>query len=401
MIDKHYDVLSIREYFPSDQNPSSSTWVYNISYGLQQIGIRPIVLSPTAIVPSWLKYLIELNHTWKTPPSIKVDSYKSIDIIRPVFSIFPNKFLFPYNINSLTNCITRYGAQFNVRLLHAHFGHAGVSALRLKRKKEIPLITSFYGFDLGGDKDRLKPYYKSLSFSGDLFLALSNDMANDLIDLGFPSNKILIHKLGIDLDNFIPLNITNNKDKFVFLTVATFSERKGIHYTIQAFKAFKEQVKIGGCELRIIGDGPYREKLYEYARGEKDIVFINNHTAENPRDLIKCEMQMCDVFMLNSITLQNSDKEGTPIVLMEAQACGKPCISSYHAGISEVVIDGETGFLCSERSVSKISDAMLTLYSNPEMRKKFGNNARQHITQNYNNARQILLLKEIYNELLK
>ena len=400
MMDKPYDVLSIREYFPSNQNPSSSTWVYSISYGMKQIGIRPIVISPTAFVPSWLKYLIKLNHTWKTPPSIKVDSYNSIDVIRPGFLKFPHKFFFSYNINSFTNCITRHGAQFEVRLLHAHFGHAGVSALKLKRKKGIPLITSFYGFDLGGDKDRLKPYYKSLSSSGDLFLALSNDMANDLIDLGFPLKKIIIHKLGIDLDYFTPLTLSNNKDKFVFLTVATFSERKGIHYTIQAFKAFKEQINTGSCELRIIGDGPYRDKLYEYARGEKDIVFINNHTTENPRDLIKCEMQLCDVFMLNSITLPNSDKEGTPIVLMEAQGCGKPCISSLHAGISEVVIDRETGFLCDERSVIQICDAMLTLYSNTEMRKIFGLNARQHMLQNYNNVKQLLLLKKIYNDIM-
>lgn len=399
-MDKSYDVLSIREYFPSNQNPSLSTWVYNMSYGIQQAGIRPIVVSPTSIFPSWLKYLIKQNHAWKTPPSSKVDSYKSVDVIRPGFIKLPSKYFFSFNLNNLSNCITHYGKPFDVKLLHAHFGHAGVSALNLKSIKKIPLITSFYGFDLGSDKKRLSPYYRSLSMFGDLFLALSNDMANDLVELGFPSNKIIVHKLGIDLNSFTPLPQSITKNKFVFLTVATFNERKGIHYTIQAFKAFKEQLNTNSCELRIIGDGPYRDKLYEYARGERDIVFVNNFIAANPRDLIKSEMQLCDVFMLNSITLPNADKEGTPIVLMEAQACGKPCISSLHAGIPEVVIDGETGFLCSERSVSQISDAMLTLYTNSEKRRIFGINARKHIAHNYNNADQILLLKKIYNDII-
>jgi len=48
---KSFDFFSIREYFPSPENPSASTWVYNQAKHIQQFGIKPHVISPTPKVP--------------------------------------------------------------------------------------------------------------------------------------------------------------------------------------------------------------------------------------------------------------------------------------------------------------------------------------------------------------
>lgn len=393
-----YDVIFVREYFPSNENPSVSSWVLNQAIGLIKNNIKPIVISPTPNVPNWIKRLRKDKHSWKIIPNKQLSNYKEVDVIRYPFIKLPNTYFFKYNMRALNNCIFKSGKRIKANLIHAHFGHAGIVSVKLKIFLKIPLITSFYGFDLGSDKQKLNSYYKDLSKEGDLFLALSEDMKKDLIEIGFPKEKIIVHHLGVNLEEFKPLN--NNNIAFTFLIVASFTERKGIHYTIEAYNQFCNEYPEINSTLKIIGDGNYKSKLLSLAESNKQIVFINNHISENPRKLVREEMQKCDVFILTSITLPDSDKEGTPVVLMEAQACGKPCIATYHAGIPEVVIDNKTGVLVKERSSEEIKNAMVTLFFNTNLRNNYGENARIHIKKKFNNDIQIPILKNIYNSLL-
>lgn len=397
---KDYDILSIREYFPSLENPSVSSWVYNQAIEIQKFGINPLVISPTPEIPNWLNKLVKTKHAWKIKPSNNIQKYLGVDVIRPPYFKLPNRYFLDYNIKQISNCVFKTANCFDTKLIHAHFGHTGVAALNLKKTKKIPLITSFYGYDLGSDKLKLLKYYKNLLKEGDLFLALSEDMKKDLIDIGFPEKKIIIHHLGINIEKFAPVNnILKENKKFIFTIVSSLEERKGIHYAIEAFKKLKNQNNIFNCELRIIGDGPYKNYLTKIA-DDKDIIFINNFIAKNPRELVLCEMQKCDVFILTSITLPNLEKEGTPVVLMEAQACGKPCISTYHAGIPELVINNKTGILVNERDINSITEAMLNLYIDNHKRIQFGINARQHIIESYSNDNQIPKLYHIYNSFI-
>ena len=105
-------------------------------------------------------------------------------------------------------------------------------------------------------------------------------------------------------------------------------------------------------------------------------------------------------FLLTSFTEKKGTKEGTPVVLMEAQACKKPCIATKHAGISEIVIDNHTGMLCKERDILDISKKMKLLYSDNSLRKKMGENALSHIKKNFNHEVQMKKLKRIYNSLI-
>jgi glycosyltransferase involved in cell wall biosynthesis len=189
-------------------------------------------------------------------------------------------------------------------------------------------------------------------------------------------------------------------DEFIFLVVASFTERKGIHYAIEAFKKFKSKYMITNCKLRIIGDGPYLEILIRISDNDEDIVFVNNFIVEKPRELILHEMQNCDVFILTSITVSDSDKEGTPVVLMEAQACGKPCISTFHAGIPEVVLHNKTGLLVKEKDANSIANAMYQFYSDSKLKNFFGENARFQIEKEFNNSIQIPELFDIYKSII-
>ncbi len=403
IVDKSFDVVSIREYFPSKEDPSASTWVLNQSIGIQEYGITPLVISPTPYVPKLLKPIFKYKWSLRTKPNLKMEEYNCVKVIRPPYLKMPSQYCLNLNLSRFSEACIRGSKDYTFKAIHAHFGHAGVASIKLKNSRNIPLITSFYGYDLGSDKFSLKTKYKALANSGDLFLALSMDMHEDLVELGFPESKLLVHHLGVNLTQFFPkLTSTINKESpFTFLIVARFEERKGIQFAIEAFKLISSCDLTRNIQLRIVGDGPYKKDLLALAKGLNNIVFINNYMASDPRELVKLEMQNCDVFMLPSFTIANGEKEGTPVVLMEAQACGKPCISTFHAGIPEVVVHNETGFLVKERSLNELVDAMYLFLNNNDLVFEMGNKALKHITMNFNNQKQNQILSDIISDLIK
>lgn len=395
---EQYDIIHIRDYYPSKENPAASLWVYDIVKGLQKQDISCLIISPTPYIPKFIR-----NHNkyyLYSTPSNEIEDYEGTAVIRPLYFKIPNNHLLNINFCSLTHSIANaIPKNIKPQLIHAHFGQNGIATVDIKRKYGIPLVTSFYGYDSGRLGKKFEPHYKKLIQYGDIFLALSKDMKSDLITLGFPENKIIIHHLGIDLKKFKNLQTEKVNDIFTFLIVARFDESKGIQDVIKAFSEIRNE---NMC-LRIVGDGIYKDKLGElvtHLKLDKYVSFINNFKSENPRAFVLKEMQNCDVFLLTSFLSKNKGKEGTPVVLMEASACAKPCIATWHAGNSEVVIDVQTGFLVKERDINSIAEKMITFYDNHDLIKKMGNKARNHISKNFNQDIQIEKLHSIYVKLL-
>jgi len=396
-----YDILAIRDYYPSVNNPTSSTWVLNQVIGLQNLGYSPLVLSPTPINP--LRRVLKQKFHYYDKPSNQIETYKDTHVKRPPYLKFPlNKFK-KFTIERLSNTIIKHGDLPGIKMIHAHFGQNGVAALPLKEKLKVPMITSFYGYDSGRLGRLFKPYYSELIKKGDLFLALSNDMKQDLIKLGFPEHKIIIHRLGIDLDKFTSAFEPN--ETFTILTVARFTETKGIHYVLKAlhlfFKIYPDEKQ--RINYTIVGGGYYESNIKELIERldlKHNVCIIDNLSVPNGREIVLSEMKKCNLFALCSSTPKSGGKEGTPVVLMEAQACGKPCISTFHAGIPEVVINNKTGILVNEHSPEEITKAITQLYFDKKKRDHFGNNARTHIHSFYNQKLQMIALKQIYENLL-
>jgi glycosyltransferase involved in cell wall biosynthesis len=391
------DVLTIRQHFPSVLAPTSSYWVYEQIRDLMEKGVKFNVISPQPYIPqlfrSKSKYHKQLPFD---------DKFENVRVIRPIHFRIPNYKFYSITNRFLSDCILKAAKGLNFKLIHAHFGNDGVASIALKKKYNVPLITSFYGYDLSDQLNVLKPFYCKLIKAGDLFLALSEDMKSDLIKIGFPEEKIKIHHLGINMRELENQFVLKPKNKlFTFTVVARFSERKGIHDTISAFsKVANTHEKV---QLRIVGDGPYKRKLLDLVNNLKltdKVVFVNNFIAKNPRQTVLKEIANCNVFMLNSYTTVSGSKEGTPIVLMEAQAMGKPCISTFHAGIPEVVLHNQTGILVNERDINEIANSMVTFIYNRSLVNNMGNNSYIHICNEFNNEAQIKKLIDIYLSIL-
>lgn len=68
----------------------------------------------------------------------------------------------------------------------------------------------------------------------------------------------------------------------------------------------------------------------------------------------------------------NGDKEGTPVAIMEAMACGLPVISTHHAGIEELIITGENGFLVKEYDFINMAKMMINVAKDDALIQKLG-----------------------------
>jgi len=284
-------------------------------------------------------------------------------------------------------------------VIHCHFGWVGNKFIELKELDILKgkFITALHGSDMSAYiKKHGKNTYNSLFNKGDLFLPVSNRWKEKLIKMGCEERKIIVHRMGINTDEFYFSPRKRNKN-FKLLTVGRFVEKKGIEYGIRAVvKILKRYPHV---LYNIAGDGPLRtnlEKLVKKQEACSNIKFLGWQTHTKIKKLI----QEANIMITPSVTSSRGDEEGIPVVLMEALATGLPVIASKHSGIPELVKDGKSGFLVPERDIDALTEKLEYLIEHPELWKKMGLAGRKHVEEKYNINKLNDRLEKIYKELI-
>ena len=99
-------------------------------------------------------------------------------------------------------------------------------------------------------------------------------------------------------------------------------------------------------------------------------------------------------FVQHSVIAENGDSEGTPLAVLESSAAGLPVISTKHAGIPDVIIDRETGYLVDEHDVDGMARAMLKVLEDIDAAKKMGEAGKQRIKTDFSMEKYIRRLTE-------
>ncbi len=124
----------------------------------------------------------------------------------------------------------------------------------------------------------------------------------------------------------------------------------------------------------MIGDGPLFEDVERMIAEQELGQWVFAHGAQ-PHDKVLSFMRDGDVFLQHSVVASNGDREGSPVAVMEAAAAAVPVVATRHEGISDSVIDGETGFLVDEHDVETMAERIATLANDPDLRLAMGRQA--------------------------
>lgn len=224
----------------------------------------------------------------------------------------------------------------------------GVMALLLKKIMGIKYISFIHGEDIETARTsrELSFLVKAVLKNAKTLICNSHNTANLVQDnWHIDKNKINVLHPGVDLVKFKPadedLNFKKQMgwfNKKVILTVGRLQERKGQDRMIEAMpniiKSFPDSLYV------IVGNGddlPRLEALANVLDITDSVQFI---TDANDDILLKC-YQQCDLFILPNRTVGN-DIEGFGMVLVEAQACGKPVIAGDSGGTREAVFEDQS-----------------------------------------------------------
>jgi len=266
-----------------------------------------------------------------------------------------------------------------IDLVLAQYGPTGVAMLPVCKALKIPLIVHFHGYDASVQEvlDTHKEGYQEIFKYATHIIAVSNVMRRKLLGLGCPENKISLITYGPN-DLFLDVKPLFKEKHFV--GIGRFTDKKAPYLTILAFSEVLKQFP--DAKLTIGGDGKLLNtcnNLVKYL-GIEDAVSLPGKLAPVEfRELLTRAV----AFVQHSITAENGDSEGTPLAVLESSAAGLPVISTRHAGIPDVIIDSETGFLVDENDVHGMAAAMMKILADIDLARKMGNAGKQRIRKNF------------------
>lgn len=404
-------ILIIASYFPKPFNRVMGIWALQQAKAFKNIGIEPIVISPTPYVPKIIAFNQKLRNYSNISYMVEDDGIKIFypktlrySQLNKIYDKFPALEAFPIlmSINKLVDKIIK---EEKIDLLYCHHplieGYVGTI---LKRKYKLPLVVvehSLTDINRALKNNLRRKYYKKVLDECDIAIAVSSRVKREMEKFYYDkrSEKIKVVLNGAEsydvlnqaqaLEEQSRDNKLNNVIKII--SVGALTERKGHLYLIYALKELMEK-GINNFECNIIGDGPLREQLDRVTKklNLEDRVKI---LGQRPHNEVIQKMKSSDIFVLPSWD------EPFGIVFIEAMQIGLPVIGTLNEGISDIIRNRENGVLVEKKNYKELAAAIEFLMKDSNARKTIAKNGYESVRQLTweNNVRKNM---EIFNYIL-
>lgn len=191
-------------------------------------------------------------------------------------------------------------------------------------------------------------------------------------DLHLPNVQLIPN--GVDITRFYPSSagIPIAERERVVVCVSRLSHEKGIDVLLQAWHLVHKQFP--QAKLIIVGIGPLQTQLERMAQalGIADSVEFAGFQSDIPAQLHR-----------GNLAVLPSHWEGMPNAVLEAMACGLPCVATRVSGSEDIIQHGVNGVLVEPGDYESMAEALLTLLRDPALAQKYGRAARARVEQHY------------------
>jgi colanic acid/amylovoran biosynthesis glycosyltransferase len=284
-----------------------------------------------------------------------------------------------------------------VDILHCHFGNVGRLGLAAAKQMETgaALFVTFHAHELLKSWSQpLASYYAPLFQSNALLLPISQRWRSLLIFSGAQPERTIVHHVGVDVQTAVMIEDETPLVPRIVM-VGRMVEKKGHLIAVDALVRLRHTHPGLRFHCDMVGNGPLLEAVRSRIEQEgisEHVTLVGEASHGDTLGLIAA----AQIFILPSISAENGDMEGIPVVLMEAMARGVPVISTYHSGIPELVEHAVSGLLVPERDAEALAEAILSLLLDADLRQRLAAAGRVKVATEFNRSKQCARLRQLY-----
>jgi phosphatidylinositol alpha-1,6-mannosyltransferase len=278
------------------------------------------------------------------------------------------------------------------RITMVHSGRnlpEGLLALALKCRRGIPYACYVHGEEVNtASTSRELSWLTRRVLHGAAFLIANSRNTEQLLEVewGLPAERIRVLHPGVDCQRFVPAprdaRIRTElgwHQRPVILTVGRLQKRKGHDQMILALGIIRKTIP--DVLYAIIGDGEERPYLQELVTREGLGDHVQFRGEVDDEGLVRC-YQQCDLFALPNRQV-GKDIEGFGMVLLEAQACGKPVLAGASGGTAETMKIPETGHVVNCEGPRELAALVTELLTDRERLARMGAAARPWVLERF------------------
>jgi N-acetyl-alpha-D-glucosaminyl L-malate synthase BshA len=305
----------------------------------------------------------------------------------------------PYSL-SLAVKIREVTHQYGLDVVHVHYAipHAASAYLakQMMKPNGLRTLTTLHGTDITL-VGMMPSFYEITRFSisvSDGITAVSRFLRDATIERFKIDAPIdVIHNF-VDSQEFKPRDGCRVRERLashgekIMMHVSNFRKVKNIPVVLKVFSEVRKSLP---TRLVLVGDGPEREATEREAAElgvAQDVVFLGD------QEYVAEILPSADVFLLPS------EHESFGLAALEAMSCAVPVVGSRVGGLHEVVVDGETGFLCDPLDAGCMTDLVLSLLTNEQRRREMGARARERAKRDFARDRIVAQYVDVYRRLI-
>lgn len=303
----------------------------------------------------------------------------------------------PYDI-ALASKMAEVIQKENLDILHVHYAipHAVCAVLgRDMAGQNVGIVTTLHGTDISvlGYDSSLSGAIRYGIEKSDMVTAVSDSLKEETMRLIQPDQSIeTIHNF-VDEREYYPNDSTDLKSYFkieedekVVIHVSNFRKVKHVEDVVSSFAYIRNKMP---AKLLLVGDGPEMNNIVKQVASlglDKDVLFLGKQ--ENVSEL----------YSISDLKLLLSEKESFGLVLLEAMACGVPCIGTEIGGIPEVIEHGTNGYIAPLHDVESVACYALKILTNQDVHTRMRNAAIETVSQKFHSSYIVSQYEKIYEK---